>query len=190
MGTPKLLLPTGGQPLIARVLAAWKAGGVEHIAVVVRPGDEPLIEAVRATGSEPVIPPQPPPDMKSSLQYGLQFIQQRFQPRADDVWLVAPADMPGLSPHIIQRLISESTAQPGAILIPTLDGRRGHPVILPWPYAAKVAELPSNQGLNVLIDASSAKLVPCDDVTSDEAFADIDTPDDWKRFGQRGSDAV
>lgn len=185
MGQPKLLLAIDGQPLIARVLAAWKAGGVEQIAVVVRPDDEPLIATVREAGIEPVIPPVAPPDMKASLQFGLQHVQQQFKPDIRDVWLVAPADMPGLSPQIIKRLISESASRPGTILIPTLEGRRGHPVLVPWSDADKLGQLPADQGLNALIDASEPELLPCDRLTTGEAFADIDTPGDWDRFSTR-----
>lgn len=185
MGQPKLLLTIDGQPLIARILAAWKAGGVEHIAVVVRPDDEPLIAAVRGSGIEPVIPSAAPPDMRASLQFGVQHVQQQFEPDQRDFWLVAPADMPRLSPQIIRRLVSESAVRPGTILIPTLGGRRGHPVLLPWSYAERLDQLPADQGLNALVDASDPQLIPCDQLAPCEAFADIDTPGDLARFPGR-----
>jgi molybdenum cofactor cytidylyltransferase len=186
MGRPKLLLPIAGQPLILHTLAAWRASLVERVIVVVRPDDEALAEVVRAAGADVVILPAAPPDMKASLGYGLAHIEQQFQPTADDAWLVAPADMPGLSPRIIDALLAEFAAHLGRPIIPTLAGRRGHPVLLPWPLAAQVHKLPASEGLNALIERSQPKLLPCDHVeqASDAAFADIDTPEDLSRFGQ------
>jgi molybdenum cofactor cytidylyltransferase len=186
MGRPKLLLPIAGQPLILHTLAAWRASLVERVIVVVRPDDEALAEVVRAAGADVVIPPAAPPDMKASLGYGLAHIEQQFQPTADDAWLVAPADMPGLSPRIIDSLLAEFAAHLGRPIIPTLAGRRGHPVLLPWSLAAQVHKLPASEGLNALIERSQPKLLPCDHVeqASDAAFADIDTPEDLSRFGQ------
>lgn len=185
MGRPKLLLPLAGRPLVLHTLAAWQASRVERIVVVVRPDDEGLAKVIRSTGAEVVTPPAAPPDMKASLGYGLAHIEQQFHPTADDAWLVAPADMPGLSPRIIDALIADFAAHPGQPIIPTLAGRRGHPVLLPWPLAAELAELPASEGLNALIDRNDPKLLPCDHLEPLPAatFADIDTPDDLRRFG-------
>ena len=186
MGRPKLLLPLAGRPLVLHTLAAWQSSRVERVVVVVRPGDEALAELVRAAGADVVTPPAPPPDMKASLGYGLAHIEQQFQPSADDAWLVAPADMPGLSPRIIDTLLAEFAAHPGPPIIPTLGGRRGHPVLLPWSLAAELRELPASAGLNALIERSQPILLPCDHVAAAAAgaFADIDTPEDLSRFVQ------
>jgi molybdenum cofactor cytidylyltransferase len=185
MGRPKLLLPVNGQPLVMHTLAAWRASRVGHVIVVVRPDDQSLIEVLAAAGVEVMIPPSAPPDMKASLAYGLADIERRYQPAGNDSWLVAPADMPGLSPRVIDSLLDESGRSPGRILIPTLAGRRGHPVLLPWSLASELPRLAENEGLNSLIDRHDPLLVSCDAIEAqpDKAFADIDTPDDLARYG-------
>jgi molybdenum cofactor cytidylyltransferase len=184
MGRPKLLLPIGGRPLILHTLAAWQNCCALRVIVVVRPDDEALAEVVRAAGADVVIPPAAPPDMKASLCYGLAHIEQHFQPTAGDAWLVAPADMPGLSPRIIAALLTDfSTNSPGRVIVPTLAGRRGHPVLLPWSLAAQLRELPASEGLNALIERSQPYRLPCDHLEpAAGAFADIDTPDDLIGF--------
>jgi molybdenum cofactor cytidylyltransferase len=189
MGQPKLLLPVAGQPLILQVLAAWKQSRVDQIVVVVRPDDGALAEVVRAAGVKVVIPPSAPPDMKASLICGLAHIAAMHQPNANDCWLVAPADLPGLSPLIINRLIDEAAAHPGQVFVPTIGGRRGHPALLLWSLAGNVAPLAVNEGLSVLIDRHSPQFVVCDDLAPDpsQPFADIDTPEDLHAFSKQAS---
>ncbi|MDX1944260.1 MAG: nucleotidyltransferase family protein [Pirellulaceae bacterium] len=184
MGQPKLLLESGGQPLLSRVLRAWQAANVSQIVVIMRAADAPLAEIATAAGVAIVQPPVDPPDMKTSIRWGLEFVARNHQPTAGDHWLVAPADMPGLSPTIIAHLIGQSAIHPQRILIPTLAGQRGHPVLLPWPLAAGVGSLAADQGLNSLIVSHDPLLVPCDAIATDavSSFADVDTPEDWGAF--------
>ena len=184
MGRPKLLIPVAGRPLILHTLEAWQRSRVDRIAVVVRPDDGPLREALRGVGVDTVIPPLAPPDMKASLGYGLAHFERQHHPRDNDCWLVAPADMPGLSPRVIDRLLDQKAHSPGRILIPTLAGRRGHPVLLPWPLAVEISRLAENEGLSTLIQRNDPLLVACDGIesASSQAFADIDTPEDLAGF--------
>ncbi len=185
MGQAKLLMPLAGRPLILHTLAAWQQSRVDRVIAVVRPDDEPLADLLRSAGVDLVIPPVAPPDMKGSIGFGLAYIARQYQPHASDAWLVAPADMPGLSPRVIDSLIAHAAATPGRVLIPTLAGRRGHPVLVPWPLAAEVPLLAEDAGLNQLIDSHDPLLLPCDAVESNaaQAFADIDMPGDFAHFG-------
>lgn len=186
MGTPKLLLPLQGSPLIAHVITAWQASGLAPL-VVVRPDDQPLIDVCRAYGAEVLIPSFPPPEMKVSVRLALEFLQQRYRPAADFAWLLAPADMPKLSPAIIERLLAthrlqlQQSASP-PILVPTCGERRGHPVLFPWPMAAQVAALLPHEGVKALLTRNQVSEVPCADLlaASRAAFADVDTPADYE----------
>jgi len=189
MGQPKLLLPIAGKPLILHALAAWQQSRVDEIVVVVRPGDVALADVVRPAGVDVVIPTAAPPDMKASLICGLAHVAAMHRPNANDCWLVAPADMPGLSPRIINRLLDEAAAHPGQVVIPTIGGRRGHPVLLPWSLAGEVAQLAEDKGLNALIDRQEPHLVVCDDLAPDAKgpFADIDTQEDLNAFSKQAA---
>jgi molybdenum cofactor cytidylyltransferase len=186
MGQPKLLLPLEGRPLIAHALDAWKTGGVEKIVVVARAGDESLaaaVESLRIPSVDVVRPPIDPPDMKASVQAALGHLAVRYAPASEDAFLVAPADIPRLSPQIIAHLLLEGIRRPGKIVVPIVNGRRGHPVLFPWPLAQAVHSLPMNEGLNFLVDRGPTDLVPCDQfVGAREPFADIDSPEEYRRL--------
>jgi molybdenum cofactor cytidylyltransferase len=186
MGAPKLLLPMGGETMIERALAAWRTTGVEKIVVVVRPGDQELAIVCRAQNVDVIVPPVAPPEMKDSVQFGLRHIGAKFAPTVEDAWLLAPADMPNLSPRVIHGLISAHRSNRPAVLVPTLGGKRGHPVLFPWTLAAEVYSLQATEGLNVLRQRHASREVPCDWVepAGALAFGDIDTPEDYQRARQ------
>jgi molybdenum cofactor cytidylyltransferase len=184
MGEPKLLLPMSGGTLIEQTLAVWRTSRVEKVVVVVRPDDRELANLCRSCGAEVVIPPVAPPEMKDSVQYGLKHIEANFAPSAEDAWLLAPADMPNLSPRLIEALISAHDKKKSQILIPTLCGKRGHPVLFPWSIAGEVYSLSADEGLNTLRQRHEAQEVPCDslETAGGSAFSDIDTPEDYARL--------
>jgi molybdenum cofactor cytidylyltransferase len=183
MGAPKLMLPLEGKPLIAHTIGAWRASQVDAVLVVVRPDDPELAAAARVAGAEVVVAEAPPPDMKASVQ--LALAQRTLD--ADGAFLVAPADMPRLSPAIVNRLLEmhrQAASGSRAILVPTLKGKNGHPVLFPAACAADVFKLPADHGLDALIGESGAKIVPCDDLAllGANPFADIDTPEQYARL--------
>lgn len=184
MGAPKLLLPMDGGTMIEKTLAAWKASRVDKIVVVVRPDDEELVKVCRSQGAEVVVPLVAPPEMKDSVQYGLRHIERYFSPTAGDAWLLAPADMPGLSPRIINALVAAFQSGEKSILVPTLAGKRGHPVLFPWTLAAEIFSLRTDEGLNVLRQRHESREVSCDSIepAGTAAFNDIDTPEDFGRL--------
>ena len=185
MREPKLLLPLNGQPLILHTIAAWQRSQVDRVFVVIRPGDESLVQIVRPTGVEVVIPATPPPDMKASLQAALRHIEREFAPTSNDAFLGAPADMPQLSAAIIDRLIAQHRAESAQkILAPTLGGQRGHPVLFPWPLASEVHALGAHEGLDAIVHRHPPALVACEDLVSVDEYpcADIDTREDFQRL--------
>jgi molybdenum cofactor cytidylyltransferase len=85
---------------------------------------------------------------------------------------------------IVRHLIAQADRHPGRILIPTLSGQRGHPVLLPWSLAAAIEGLGEQEGLGHLIASHDYLPVPCDTLAGSAAtaFTDLDTPDDVERF--------
>ena len=151
MGQAKLLLPLDGQPLVVHTIRAWQQSRVDHVLAVVRKDDAPLAAAVRSAQAMLIVPDRAPPDMKASVQAALHYIEEQLAPESADAFLVAPADMPRLSPGIINRLIEQHASDTSRMLAPTQAGRRGHPVLFPWPLAAEVHRLAPDEGLDAVV---------------------------------------
>jgi len=182
MGTPKLLLPWRGATVLEAVIRAWQASRVSEIVVVAHPEDQQLHKLVVSTEADLLVADPPPADMKASVAAGLKRIEERFDPRWHDVWLVAPADMPQLSPAVIDKLLASHDRHHPSILIPVHRTKRGHPALFPWPLALELKDLPVDEGVNGLQNRHPVRTVAC----SPAALSpDIDTPEDYRRLRNR-----
>jgi molybdenum cofactor cytidylyltransferase len=183
MGEPKLLLPWGEATLIEHVLHQWLGSRAAHVVIVVHPEDAELAAICRRAGAETVVPETPPAEMKLSVAHGLASIAARYAPDAQDAWLLAPADMPRLSRALIDACIACHDATSPRIIVPVHDGRRGHPVLFPWALADEVPKLSAGEGLNALLQRHLPLEMPWPD---DSALADIDRPEDYRRWRNAG----
>jgi molybdenum cofactor cytidylyltransferase len=185
MGRPKLLLPIQGATMLARVVTALCAGGVERVIVVTPPevaplGPELAAEARRA-GAEVVVPKSQPAEMRDSIELGLEFLARGTPPRHV---LFSPGDTPGITRDLVARLLECAARSPERIVVPCCEGRRGHPIVLPWDLALAIRSLPSGVGVNALV-AREADHVALVMVEKPELIADVDTPDEFERWSNR-----
>lgn len=192
MGQPKLLLPWRGSTVIAHLVGELRAAGLSQILVIVRATDVTLALAVESTGATLVRPAVDPPEMRSSVEFGLQAAfgtLDKSNAAADTSslstgWLLIPADHPIVSRSTVDAL--RAAWQPGArqILIPTYSGKRGHPTLFSADFAAEVPQIPSDCGLNWLVKQNSHSIreVP---VTDPGVIIDLDTPDDYQALLMR-----
>jgi len=176
MGQPKLTLPWRNGTIIEHVLGVWQKSRVTRIVVVVHPDDKELADRCHAKGADVVVAPTPPPQMRDSVELGLAHVSRTYAPSSDDVWLLAPADMPKFSAAVIDGLLDRFPANDASILIPSYARRCGHPVLFAWPTAEEVRSLPPEQGINALVEKTSFKLIECDEAG---ILTDIDTPEDY-----------
>ena len=133
---------------------------------------------------------------RDAVRLGVTFIEATWAPGQQAAWLLVPADYSLLNRETTARLVArwkeiapdanrtpspcQTERESASILIPTCNGRRGHPILLGWHWAAGVAALPEDQGLNALIRAAGTAVAefPCDDAG---VLVDLDTPGDYEQ---------
>jgi len=184
MGQPKLLLPAGKHTVVEHVLATWQMC-VPVVIVVVHPQDAALREICQRRGAHVVVGQPPPPDMRSSVTYALEELRRVYFPGEADGWLLAPADMPALTAAAIQGVLAARDASRPSILVPTWQGKRGHPVYFPWPLAEAVQGLPPGVGMDALVRTGPTREVAAADPS---VLADLDTPEAYEAFLRSLSD--
>ncbi|MEO6811557.1 MAG: nucleotidyltransferase family protein [Isosphaeraceae bacterium] len=184
MGRPKLTLPVGGVSLIARVVAALRAGGADRVVVVTPPADTPgaskIIVDAEGEGGEVVVLDRATADMRATFERGLDHLEKGPRPVG---LLLCPGDSPGISAPLVERVVFGFQEQTDRIIIPTYHGTRGHPVALPWRLAVKVRRLPVGVGVNALIKAHADRVLTLD-LGDPNALADMDTPEDYARWSR------
>ena len=179
MGRDKLLMPWGDATVLQTLLAAWQTSQVDEVIVVTRADQQQVIAACEAAAVSIVVPDQPPPEMKDSVRAALAYVGSHFAPLDRDVWLLAPADMPLLNPALTNQVLAAHTPATPRIIAPIQAGKRGHPVLFPWPLAKEVGSLQADEGVNALLKHHSVFEIECDD---DRIHSDLDTPEDYERL--------
>lgn len=179
MGRPKLALALGDRTLLEHAIGALREGGVRHVVVVVGPHVPDLTAIATAAGADVCPLPEPTPDMRSTVERGLQWLEERYHPAADDLWLLAPGDHPGFGPDIVRLLIDAGRAG-HSIIVPVHGGRRGHPTAIAWKHVAGIRALPADQGINSYLRKHASDMLELD-VAEPGVLLDVDTPEDYQR---------
>jgi molybdenum cofactor cytidylyltransferase len=182
MGRPKLSLPLGDRTVLEWVVAGLRRGGVEHVLVVVGPHVSELAPLAESAGADVLNLLEETPDMQATVQHGLDYLEKKCRPGDDDSWLLVPADHPTLDAEVIRRLIDARRRHPEAgILIPTFEGKRGHPAVIAWKHVAGIRVLPAGLGLNTYLRLYMAETLALP-VTLPNILCDLDTPEDYERL--------
>lgn len=186
MGVPKLLLDLGGQTVIARLLAALERAGVVNRLVVIGPEDAELRAEIARSGGRAIVAATPPPEMLMSIKLGLWAVTDDLSTNReaavpDAAWLLIPADHPVIDVETIQRLLEAAVENPGRIIVPTYNGRRGHPTVFAWKHATDIDRVPPGLGFNWIVKQHAADVLEIA-VPSSGVLVDLDTPEDYERL--------
>jgi molybdenum cofactor cytidylyltransferase len=187
MGRPKLSLPLGERTVIEHVLGRLREAEIQNVLVVAGPHVAELIPLAAAAGASVLLLEEPTEDMRATVEAGLNWIESNWRPTDSDAILLVPADHPLLCANIVMELVSivrslalENRAR-GDILIPTCNGRRGHPTLIGWRHVAGIRALPGHLGLNAYLrqHPEAVREVP---VLSETVLLDLDTLEDYERI--------
>jgi molybdenum cofactor cytidylyltransferase len=180
MGRPKLALPLGDRSVLEHVVAALRAAGLQQVLVVVAAH---LAELAGRAGASVCVLEEETADMRATVEHGLRWLEEKFNPRPQDHWLLAPADHPTLAAEVVVELLAARAAHPEAsVVVPTFAGRRGHPTLIDWKHAEGMRCLPKGQGLNVYLRQLTPRETLELPVATETILWDLDTPEDYERL--------
>lgn len=174
MGRPKPLLTYGGRPFVARICDTLFQGGAGEVVVVL---GAYLFDVERAVPKDPRIKIAVNPDYHQgqvlSLQCGIRSLGA-----ASRALLGMPVDCPGVRPETVGRLVAAFEAEGWPIILPTFQGRRGHPTLFARAVYDELLSAPLDRGARVIVrkDPARVREVPVEDPG---ILLDIDTPEDY-----------
>jgi len=181
MGRPKLALPLGGRSVIESVISTLQDGGVDHVVVVVAPHVLELAPLALAAGAELVVLSESTTDMRATVEKGLAWIAANHKPQPEASWLLAPGDHPAFAISVVSDLLAAKTNTRHSIIVPTYNGRRGHPTLLRWQHAAGICALGPDQGINSYLRAHADAVLELP-VADPGILLNLDTPEDYARL--------
>src|SRR5439155_8382641 len=125
----------GGRTVLEHVIEALWAGGAEHILVVIGPHVAELVSLADMAGAKTLLLSEETADMRATIEAGLAWLETTFSPKPDDARLLVPAEHPTLDAAVVRQLLAARAEKPEAsVIIPTFEGRRGHPALIAWKH--------------------------------------------------------
>lgn len=172
-GSPKMLADVSGEPLVRRVARSFVEAGFAEVAVVLAPGAGDVAAALEGLGVVTVANPRPEDGMLSSAQVGLSALSSGCGRVA-----LSPADLPGLTTPVLRRfLASLPPAAPLGVAVPSGDGRRGHPLVIPAELVPRLLSWEPERRLSDLLREPDVEVVEVPGFGT-EILHDVDVPSD------------
>jgi molybdenum cofactor cytidylyltransferase len=179
MGGPnKLLAEIGGKPLVRIAAIEALASRAREVIVVTGHQRDAVAAALQGLPVKLVHNPDFAQGLSTSLRAGLAAV-----PAEADGIVVCLGDMPQVTAPLIDRLIA--AFDPGhhaLVVVPTLKGKRGNPVVWSRRFFADLAQLEGDVGARHLI-AANAEVVAEVPVEDAAALTDVDTPEALRALG-------
>ncbi len=174
MGTQKLLLPLGGQPVITRIVDELIRSPLQQTIVVTGRDGEKIQQAVVGRAVTFTTNPETEGDMLSSVRCGLRTL-----PATCEAVLVVLGDQPGITHELVAELVRTLRQTKKGIIVPTCEGSRGHPLLFAVRFCDEVLTCFDGEGLHALLTAHPEEVCELA-VSTPSALEDMDTPEDYQ----------
>lgn len=179
MGSPKLILPLGGETVIEKVIGLFRQAGVNEIVVVLGHGAQTVLPHLVNKGANWVINDDYRSGMFSSVRKGAASIAGKCRG-----FFVLPADMPLVKPDTLKTLMAAFGEEGKLVFRPCHRGRHGHPPLISSSLIPAILKFKGAGGLRAFFARleSSITDIECKDPG---ILEDLDTPEDYRRALER-----
>jgi molybdenum cofactor cytidylyltransferase len=173
MGGPnKLVAEIGGRPLVRMVVDAALGSRARPVVVVTGHQRERVEAALAGLPVKFVHNPHFADGLGTSLKTGIAAL-----PADADGAIVCLGDMPQVDSALIDRLIGAFDPANGALVVlPTIDGKRGNPVVWSRRFFPDLMAVEGDVGARYLIGRYTEAVVEVP-LTGTAALTDVDTPE-------------
>lgn len=173
MGAFKPLLPFGNKTVIECCIDYLREGGVETIVVVLGHRADEVRERLGQHSLIFALNPDPTSEMGASIAAGIREL-----PATAQATLIALCDYPAVPPAVVSTLI-ETWKSGARLVIPTWQGRSGHPVLVDLAFKSELLGLTPARGLRAVFEAHPDEVQR---IAVDSPFIarDMDTWDDYR----------
>ncbi len=180
MGADKALLRWGETTFLEHLHTALKNAGLGLVRVVLGANAEGVLKQIRFPAVEVVLNRQWHQGMLTSVVAGLDSLPRGLV----DAALVCLVDHPSVSSALIRTLIEKFHATGKLIILPTCQGRRGHPVLFSARLFAELRAAPLAVGARHVVRQHAADVL---EVRTDEEgiLLNINDPAAYEKILQK-----
>ena len=177
MGADKPLLMYRGQTFLENIISALREAGVRHVVVVLGHHAELIEQSIDLSSVELVVNQDYRQGQTSSLQAGLRVLATS-QPDGVVLCLV---DHPAISAKTVHELIQRFDSNGRPVVIPQLNGKHGHPVLVGREVFNEIAALAPGQGADTVIHRYRPQ-TEFVEVPDPGILIDVDDPESYVRL--------
>jgi len=178
MGRNKMLLPIAETTIIQTIVSEVAATSARDIVVVTGHEAAQLTDRLQSYSTRCVFNPDyADSEMIVSIQVGLRSINEHLQAA-----LIVLGDQPRIRHDIVQQVID--ACEPGALIVPSHQRQRGHPILIDRALWADILSLPSTATLRDFIRSHEDRIRYVE-IDSDSVLKDVDTPEDYQELIHR-----
>lgn len=170
----KLLQPLPNGCLIAQAAAKSLIDAIPVSVAVVRPDNKILADLLQGVGLKVLLCSDQDTEMADSLSAAIKYASSFSEP--NDGYVIALADMPYVDFRTIAAVASKLT-EGASIVVPTYQGRRGHPVGFSEKFRSELEDLHGDEGARSILKRHLEEItfLECND---SGILVDIDAPED------------
>jgi molybdenum cofactor cytidylyltransferase len=179
MGVDKLSLPWGRKTVLEHCFETLLRSEVQELVIVLGVRKKGAKNLFRSRKARAVINPYSYRGMSTSIRRGLMALRSK-----SDGILIALGDQPFLKTPTINVLIHAFQKGKGGIIVPSFQGRQGHPVIFHRRYRKELLNLEGDVGGRPIMERHPQD-VRAIRVKSIGVVKDVDTWQDYKK-GREG----
>jgi CTP:molybdopterin cytidylyltransferase MocA len=168
-GVAKALLPIApdGSTFLQRIVDTLAQAAVDEIVVVIGPPHGQRVREAAPANTRCIVNSDPKRGMFSSVQIGVAALGGEVA-RA----LIWPVDTPFVAPATVAQLLATS----GEAVVPTFEGRGGHPILVPRSWFADLTRESPPDGLRGFMRARAVRRLEVGDA---QVLRDVDVPTDY-----------
>jgi molybdenum cofactor cytidylyltransferase len=146
MGSPKALVSYQGAPFLEHLLTVTRHPAIGVRRVVLGPDAEAISAQVTIPPGEIVINQEWEKGQLSSIHAALRSL-----PANTDGMLLCPVDHPLVSAVLVGSLIDVFLESRAPVVLPTFEGKRGHPVIFSATVYDELLHAPFDKGARAVV---------------------------------------
>jgi molybdenum cofactor cytidylyltransferase len=152
MGQPKALLPYRGHTFLEHLLDITRKPRIAVQRVILGAGAEDILARLSIDPAIVVMNNDWPLGQLSSIQAAVRSLSRE----GVEGLLVCPVDHPLISAGLIAALVAAFDSSGKEIVVPTYQGKRGHPVLFRAALFDELLAAPANLGARAVVWAHSA----------------------------------
>ncbi len=179
MGTQKLLLPFGETTIIETVIQNVLESRIESAMVVLGADRERVSKTIGPLPVKRCYNKAFASGMLSSIICGFMAL-----PADTGAVLVFLGDQPRITPEITNHIITAYHESRQGIVVPVINQRRGHPLLVDFKYRPQILKLDPDKGLRSLMRLFPEDLLEVD-TNEPGILLDIDTRKDYNNTIQK-----